>query len=48
MGELELALGAYRRAIPRGPFSYPNRMNALVKRLEKRLQTSQRASGSSE
>lgn len=47
MGELELALGAYRQAIPRGPFSYPNRMEALVKRLEKRLQSSQRASGSS-
>ncbi len=46
-GELELALGAYRQAIPRGPFSYPSRMEALVKRLEKRLQTSQRASGSS-
>ena len=38
MGELERALAAYRQAIPRGPFSYPTRMRALVDRLEKRVQ----------
>jgi tetratricopeptide (TPR) repeat protein len=37
LGDLPRALAAYREAIPNGPFSYPGRMQSLVRRLEKEV-----------